>query len=299
MIYFIYGKDGFRSRRKLSEIVDFLKMKASDFGLFKFTGEGVDVNKFEELARTQTLFDKKHIVVCDGILENTQAKKFIEENIKSISASPNAFVFLEEEVNVETLKLFEDSAQKTQEFKPLPSAKLKKWTEDEIKSAGIAMPANVQNAITEQCGSDLWCVSKEIEKVRLGGTVIPGNSSGAEAPNPFAICDAVASKNKALAWTLFHRALFAGVAAEEVFYKILWQIKVLLLIKNALADGAKSLEKETGLKPFVIMKGSRAVEKFSNEELRDQSSRLVDLYHRARRGDEEFEIGLEKFLVGI
>ena len=91
-------------------------------------------------------------------------------------------------------------------------------------------PGKHLSDIIKKCGSDLWRASREIEKYSLGGLTA---KQEADTPyNPFAICDAFAEKNKAKAWTIYQQALRRGIPAEEVFFKILWQIKNLLLVKN-------------------------------------------------------------------
>lgn len=117
--------------------------------------------------------------------------------------------------------------------------------------------------------------------------------------NPFLICDAIGEKNKKKAWLVFQEALLAGVPAEEVFWKVWWQAKNLLLVKTLAGEGVKSLEKETGLHPFVIKKNIGFLKNFSFKELDNFSWKLVELYHNVRRGLADFEIGLEKILVSI
>ncbi len=117
--------------------------------------------------------------------------------------------------------------------------------------------------------------------------------------NPFLICDAVGEKNKKKAWLIFQDALLEGVPAEEIFWKIWWQAKTMLAIKISSETDAKNLEKETGFHPFVIKKNLSFLKNFSFKELDDFSWKLVELYHNARRGLADFEIGLEKILINI
>jgi DNA polymerase III delta subunit len=135
-------------------------------------------------------------------------------------------------------------------------------------------------------------VSKEPKVGRFGGKEYGGY-------NPFLVCDAVGEKNKKKAWLVFQEALLAGVPAEEVFWKVWWQTKNLLLIKTLAEGGVKSLEKESGLHPFVVKKNIGFSKNFSFKELDDFSWKLVELYHNARRGLADFEIGLEKILINV
>lgn len=237
MLYLIYGKDSFQGREKLKELTNFFQTKIGNLGIFRIEDENFDSLQFEELIRSQMLFGKKHLVVCNRVLENIRARFFVEKNIERISATPNIFLFFEEEIEKELLDLFKEHSEKVQEFK----------------------------------------LKRVVEKQK--------------DYKPFAICDAVAEKNKNRAWVLFQKALLSGVPAEEIFYKIAWQIKALLLIKK--------IPKETGLHPFVVQKNLANVKNFTEQELINYSFELLKIYHDVRRGLEEFPIGLEKFLINL
>lgn len=298
MLYLLYGGDSFRSREKLNELLIFFRSKISNLGVFKIEEENFNPVELEEMARSQMLFEKKYVVVCDKIMENPPAQNFIEKNIANFSLSPNIFIFLEEELDDKILELFRQNSQKIQEFKLLAGIKLKKWVQEKAPK----IPLNVQEEIIKNCGSDLWCINKEIEKYELSEGQTFAAREGltfAKEYNPFAICDAVATKDKSRAWILFQQALLGGVPAEEIFYKIVWQIKNLLLLKKLNDAKIGNLEKETKLHPYVIKKTLAATWNFSEEELKNYSFELVKIYHDARRGLEEFPIGLEKFLLTI
>lgn len=297
MLYFIYGKDSFRSRQKLNDLVSYFKTKVSNLGFFKIERDDFDFVEIEELARSQTLFEKKYVVVCDRVIGDQAARNFLEKNIEKISSSPNIFIFLEDEMEDKTLSLFKEHSQKVQKFDLLTGSRLKKWIQDKAPKT----PFNIQEEMIKICGSDLWCISKEIEKYELSEGQTFANREGLTFAkyNPFAICDAVAEKDKNKAWVLFQRAIFSGVPAEEVFYKIVWQIKNLLLLKKLSAFPQLNLEKETGLHPFVIKKNMYAIHNFTEEELKKYSFELIKIYHDTRRGLEDFSLGLEKFLFNL
>jgi len=294
MLYLIYGKDNFRSREKLNQLLAFFSSKISDNGIFKIDAENFDIFRLEELIRSRILFEKKYVVVCDNIFENKEARNFVKKNISAIAGSPNIFIFLETDLDADFLELFKKRAEKIQEFPLLAGLKLRKW----IKEKAGEIPFADQEEIIKNCGSDLWRASKEIEKHKLGGGVSKA-AFFCEKYNLFAICDAVAERNKEKAWVSLQEGTLSGILPEEIFYKVVWEIKNLLMIKKLQSAGVKNLEKETGLHPFVAKKALVGARNFTEEELRGYSFGLVNLYHDVRNGRAEFQIGLEKFLLRI
>ncbi len=94
----------------------------------------------------------------------------------------------------------------------------------------------------------------------------------AQAPkiNTFAIADAFGRGDKVGAWILYREAVEAGIEPEAISGILFWKIKSLLLARSPV---------------------------FSPESLKKQSSGLVSLYHRAHRGESDFVIGLEQFIL--
>jgi hypothetical protein len=88
--------------------------------------------------------------------------------------------------------------------------------------------------------------------------------------NVFDIAEAFSRKDKIGTWILYRDAISKGVQPEEVSGIIFWKIKMMLL------NGTKI---------------------FPADELKKISSRLVSLYHKAHRGECDFVIGLEQFIL--
>jgi len=289
MFYLLHGQDTYRSREKLNELVSHFKTKVSDLGFFRIEGENFSEAEFKELLRGKTLFEKKYVVVCENVLENKEALNFIPGGLDDLAKTENMFLFWEEGVEEKVLEEFKKQAYKIQEYKPLDSARLKAWF------AAKKIPANIASEIIKKSGSDLWRASKEIEKYALGG--LTAKQEAIAEYNPFAICDAFAEKNKAKTWTIYQQALRQGIPDEEVFFKILWQIKNLLLVKKLINAGVANVAKETGLHDFVAGKAIKAAQKFSEDELVNYSYEMLKIYHEKRRGESELAIEFEKLLI--
>ncbi len=90
--------------------------------------------------------------------------------------------------------------------------------------------------------------------------------------NIFSITDAYAIKDKMNTWVLYHKAIENGVESEAIAGVLFWKIK------------------------SMIINGSRV---FSANELKKQSSAIIALYHKAHRGELDFSIGLEQFILNF
>lgn len=110
--------------------------------------------------------------------------------------------------------------------------------------------------------------------------------------NLFALTDALGARDRANTWLIYQRALLAGVSAEEMFWKLVWQVKNMLLVS---AGGEIK-----SLKPFVIQKAKQFSVNFSRLELANLSSKLVSLWHETKREENrDFALELESLLLAI
>lgn len=111
--------------------------------------------------------------------------------------------------------------------------------------------------------------------------------------NIFDIADALGRKDKKELWVLLQKAIQRNIPTEEIHRILLWQIKTILI-----AQKSKD-ESESGLKTFVYNKSLRFSKNFREGELEKILSRLISIYHDARRGLCEFEVEMERFVLEI
>ncbi len=120
----------------------------------------------------------------------------------------------------------------------------------------------------------------------------PAYGPGAEF-NIFSLADAFGTRNKLKAWEIFLEARKKNIAAEEIHGVLFWQIKnILLAYKAKTADDA-------GLKPFVWSKAKTSTNYFSEKEITSISVDFVDMYHKAHRGELDFNLALEKSILSL
>ncbi|MBX4215524.1 hypothetical protein KW797_01100 [Candidatus Parcubacteria bacterium] len=104
----------------------------------------------------------------------------------------------------------------------------------------------------------------------------------------FALADALARRDRKLAWALYFEAVHNGAAPEELHGMLFWQVKNLYLAKEGGDAGKFS---------YPLMKAKSFAPKWEKEELREALSRLVRIYHESHRGRADFPTALESFLL--
>src|SRR5210317_2013478 len=95
MLYLLYGTDTFKSRQKLTGLINTLLSKKKDATLIRINNENFSPKEIINLAKAQGLFESKSIIVFDSIFENTTDKEILLDNIKDLQESENIFILLE------------------------------------------------------------------------------------------------------------------------------------------------------------------------------------------------------------
>jgi DNA polymerase III delta subunit len=111
--------------------------------------------------------------------------------------------------------------------------------------------------------------------------------------NMFALAELLGKRDKKNLWVLYQKALREDIAPEEIHGILFWQLKTMLLASTT------SSAVEADLKPFVYSKAKAYVKNYDALSLQKLSSKLIEVYHNARRGIGEFETNLERFILEI
>src|SRR3989304_4848580 len=117
MIYFFYGDD-IEKRDEARDLI--ARLPAGEEGPFDSQLEMNDVSwdkeKFENLAKSNSLFESKQFLILENILENIEIKEFIMEHLGALKNSENIFVFIEKKAPKDTVNKFSKLAEEVKEF---------------------------------------------------------------------------------------------------------------------------------------------------------------------------------------
>ncbi len=112
-----------------------------------------------------------------------------------------------------------------------------------------------------------------------------------KAPQTFAFAEALASRNKVNSWKLFQELVADGLPAEEIHGVVWWQFKSIYVAYDAKTAG------EVDMKPYTFSKCQGFKKNWKKDELNVFLDGLVDMYHKAHRGEVDFMIELERLCL--
>ncbi len=125
MLYLLFGEDIDLARKKANALVETLRAKKPDAGVFFMDDESWSAARFEELLSGQGLFERKNIVLLRRVLANKEVMENILEKLPEIKKSENIFIILEGKLTKEISAELKKFSEKSQEFEKVAKSETK------------------------------------------------------------------------------------------------------------------------------------------------------------------------------
>ncbi len=313
MIIFLYGPDSFRAGQKLKEIIAGYKAKHTSGLNFRQAQWSADLlGDLKDTLSSFSMFGEKKLFVIGNACQASEIEQeklvaLLEEKTASKDKETILVFFEDNEPKVGILfKWLAKYAKMMEKFEVLTGAKLKNWVQRKVADAGGKISVPAADMLVAFVGADLWQMENEINKLASFKGERPFMEADVSLlvkskydPNIFATIDALANRNKNLAYKLMHQHLSQGENEIYILTMFVYQFRNLLQIKSLIDGGLSSdaLAKKTGLHPFVIKKSWGVLKNFSLDVLKKIYERLLALDIAIKRGRIEPQTALD-LIVG-
>jgi len=331
MIFFLYGEDTYRSREKLKQIEEkFKKTDKSRVNLVKIDGERNQWKNIEkELLSPPFLHDKKLIIVENFLKKKGQK---IEEALSFLKEGKipdgTVVVFREDGVPDARLAIFKflNKPKQAEKFDLLSPAKLNQWIFKEVETNGVEISQPAAELLSELVGPDLWQMSGEIGKLaaycRGRGKKKEGKKGLIEIEdvnlfvrgnfdeNIFALTDALGQKNKKIFFKILNEQIEAGLSEQYIFSMLVRQFRILLQIKEVIAEDypflssgdpvvRQKIAAELGLHPYVVQKALYQSKNYAVSDLKKIYGKMLEIDMKMKRTNLDPRILLDLFVSKI
>lgn len=258
MIYFLYGSDTYRSRKKLREIIEeFRKKSGSDLNFHRIDAQEDHASALKHVFDAPSLFAEKKLIVIEYAFSAPHARDAIFSSLERTKNSASTVVVLwdrelADASQKEQFAAIKTFCQKIQEFRPLKPADANRWIRDEARSRGIILsPAEISRFAS--LSADSWGRINALEKYAVS-TI---SSPAAFRPPPstlFHLGDTFFSSPRRALPILF--SLFnEGHDEFKLFSYLVNHVRTLALVQSY--DRAKKpVPERHGIHPYVIKKAS-------------------------------------------
>lgn len=307
MIYFLYGSDTFRLRKKVGEIIaEYKKVHKSGLNYTRLEAAASSFLEIKQTIETVSMFDEKRLVHIENLFDSGAAAdefiQYAETARLNVSKEVVVLVVAGGESKKETKNKLEAKLRaiaKTEEFNILRGSRLQKWYKDQIRRKGIRFARDAEEALFSRVGGDLWRLEHELEKLRAyaNGEVVTREMvvifvKPKIDPAIFQTIGAISAKNKREAFERIHGHLEAGESPLYILSMITYQIRNVLLAKDPAFSSLK-------LHPFVKRKSLAETKKFTAEELKNIYEKLLEADLDIKLGRKDPRLALELFVANL
>lgn len=116
MLYVLYGTNREKVRDESHKMLSALRKKRPSAEVFRLSDEQETLSRLVELLESVGLFEHKHIVMLDYVLQYERVRELIASRLEDIVQSPHVFVLLDEAFDAKMKKLLEKNANEMREF---------------------------------------------------------------------------------------------------------------------------------------------------------------------------------------
>ena len=313
MIIFLYGPDTYRSRQKLTDIIDYYKrIHKSGLNLKYFDGKDLNFQAISDELQSASIFKERKLIVLENSFLNKDFKKEFLENCEKFINSKEIILFYEDGQISEndSLSKFLRKHAKSQEFQLLGGQKLKSWVKKEFEKYRCQITDGALEKLIEWVGNDLWRFSNEIKKIASFKSDIQEKDiellvKPKIETDIFKTIDFLASRNKKQALGLIQKHLEKGDPPLYLLSMINFQFRNLLLVKSQESGDRPydnfpfTLSKKLNLHPYIIKKTIQQADKFSLEELKTIYQKVFQADFNIKTGKIEPEIALDLLIAEI
>ncbi|MEI7498715.1 MAG: DNA polymerase III subunit delta [Candidatus Falkowbacteria bacterium] len=333
MIILLFGKDTFRSRRKLSEFKQkyIREVDPSGDSLDRYDAKELTVEKFKQAMMSSSLFARKRMIIFERIVSAgeltmvTAIGEYLKE--QADHQGDNIIIFWDEvfsgdkHLAKERTKLLDwlTKQQVVQEYKPYNNMEVATWIRQDIERRGGTITHEAVNRLVSLIGSDLWQLDQELNKlwhhqagqqlalgdgnegVKIGIEQIKELVTGSFSEQIFQLTDAISNRQRGLAMQLLQDQLDGGMSEEYMLFMIERQFKILVQVRQALDNGwnVKKIASQLKLHPFVAQKSATQVHRFQLDGLKKILNRLVEVDFQSKTGQGKPKLALTRLIAGL
>jgi DNA polymerase III delta subunit len=310
MIYFIFGKDTFRSWQKVLRIINqYFKKNPSSLNYKVFEEENLNFLDFKLYVVSQSMFPKKKLIL---VKEASKNKQFVEDFLKAeksfLKTEDAVIIFYEKEKinkNSAFFKYLLKVAEKFEEFDLLDKEKLRLWIEKEVSRYNFKITPEAIDAMISYFSNDLWQISSTISKIiafkKEKEKIIEKEDVEAFFPfkeeGLFSLFETFFQKRKDAIF-LFQKEIEKGTPPSLILFYLWINTKLLLILKEMIERKTPyylikktffSLEIPSQKSEYILCKNLELAKKISLAELKNLYQKIshLDIIIKSGKGDPE------------
>lgn len=312
-IFLLHGEDTFSSTQKLNLYRDgFVQKYNTDPEIFE--GKKLDLSQFETNLEAMPFLSEKRLLIVRNFLSQgkTDEQKRMAEAL-SRTPETTVLIFHESTRADKRLSLYKKLVKlaNVEEFSTKTAGEISKWALDRAQKKGLKFSPSLATFFVNHCGSDLWRLDTELEKLSLLEEVTQETVEKVTTPSlsasVFKLTDSIAQKNIKPALHTLKTLQDSGEDMIKVFFMIVRHFRILIQTHDLLHNNEtnSSIAKKLKQPPFVVSKGIQQSKNFTLKKLKQIYQELLEIDTGFKTGkiriqstdNRAYNLAIEKFII--
>jgi len=311
MILILSGADSYRSRKRLTVLIEAFKKKfdPKGYNISRFIGSNADFGSIQSAFSTMSFLGSKRLVVLEDFFteKTSQNQKRVLEYLHDRDGDAHVIIFYQSgDLPGASSRLSFIKKAKHELFELLEGSALASWITREAGSRGLEFSMEAKRLFQERINGDLWIGTNVLDQLkalaasRKKGTIsiddVKQFTQISFDDNIFHLTDAIGKKQTQVALELLFDQLQSGSHPLYILTMLARQFRLLLQI--VLEDGRATAE-SIGVHPYAFRNALAQSRYFSLEELRKAYKHLQMLDSDFKRGEKDAETAFTQFIVSL
>ncbi|PIR69543.1 MAG: hypothetical protein COU47_02200 [Candidatus Niyogibacteria bacterium CG10_big_fil_rev_8_21_14_0_10_46_36] len=299
MIHLICGQNAFTAQERVRELQKQYAASRPNSSISSFTEENFSADAFEHALRSTGLFGEQRIVIAKNILSSAEGRRVFWALAPLLQKSDAVLIVQESSLTTDVKKKAEKLLTKTEleEYPDFTKQKLVSWTQTQAKERRLTLTKEEAGALIRACGENPWAIIHALELRTLG--MQHASTLKKNEKSIFKLLDAVTEKRPHEAFMLYHEILAEGASIGDIFWKLYWQYKNILVVSAYKHLSPSAIAEKTKLHPFVIKKAGWALERFTKQEIESTFEWLITLWQDDKIKTRDLPGELELFMLTL
>lgn len=317
-VFLLHGNDNYQSSQKLKIWQDqFVKKYGEDSNIDTYSGGKINISNFETDLRTTPFLSEKRMIIVKDFLSKGD-KDDVKRITKLLDKTPDTCVlifFESEKLSIASVAYKAiNKVGKIDEFPALAQSQITNWIINKSKADGIKISYVTANYLTAHCGTNLWTISNELEKLKtfvqdkeITNEIIDELTTPSLEASIFKLTDCISEKRTQKSLDVLKILNDNGEDLTQTFFMIVRQFRILIQTKDLVDknESMASIGKKIKQKPFVVQKAKTQIKNFTAEKLREIYEQLLQIDIGFKTGkikiikgdNRQYKLAIEKFII--
>jgi len=304
MITVLTGENSFGLQQALRSLLQQFIAEHGEIAVERLDGESASIERIQESLQSSPFLAARKLVVLRNPGLNKQFIDTVEAVLTSITDTTDVVVVEPKIDKRSSYFKWLKKAANLQDFPELDELGLSRWLGIAAKELGGELNSGDARALVGRVGANQQLLYSELNKLlaydpHVTRAAIELLTEPAPQSKVFDLLDAAFSGKPSRALGIYRDQRAQRVDPSQIIAMIVWQLKVLAILKAAGSRKPAEIAREAKLSPYVVQKSESVAARITQSRLKELINELLLIDLRSKRERIDLDEALQNYLLTL